>query len=115
MSLAPNIWLAGIFLIVGGAFSFLAALGVLRFPDVYTRLHAAAKAGPVGAGCALLGLAVATLDASVVLRAIAGIAFLVLTSPISAHLLARAAYLAGIRPHTLTKIDVMENEKLSER
>jgi multicomponent Na+:H+ antiporter subunit G len=110
-SLTP--WLAGIFLAVGGAFSCLAGLGLLRFPDVYTRLHAAAKAGPVGAGFALLAVAVSAADAPVMLRALAGIAFLVLTSPVSAHLLARAAYVAGIRPDTLTKVNDLESEKLN--
>ena len=108
-------YLAGILMVVGAVFSLLAAVGVLRFPDVYTRLHAAAKAGPVGAGFVLLAVAVAGSDLAVALRALAGIAFLVLTSPISAHLVARAAYLAGVRPASLTKVNDFENEKSSSR
>jgi multicomponent Na+:H+ antiporter subunit G len=101
----------GIFLIVGALFSLLAAVGVLRFPDLYTRLHAAAKAGTVGAGFVLLALAVSALDPAVALRAVAGVAFLVLTAPIAAHLIARAAYTVGQRPSSLTKINDLENQR----
>jgi multicomponent Na+:H+ antiporter subunit G len=106
-------YISGVFLIVGAIFSLTATIGVLRFPDIYTRLHAAAKAGPVGAGFVLLAVAVAALDAATALRAIIGIVFLVLTAPVAAHLLARAAYLAGVAPDTLTKINDLENERLS--
>jgi multicomponent Na+:H+ antiporter subunit G len=106
-------YVSGAFLIVGAIFSLTATIGVLRFPDVYTRLHAAAKAGPVGAGFVLLAVAVAALDAATALRAIIGILFLILTAPVAAHLLARAAYLVGVAPDTLTKINDLENERLS--
>jgi multicomponent Na+:H+ antiporter subunit G len=99
---------AALLLVAGGLFSFLAALGVLRLPDLYTRMHAASKAGAVGAGLLLLAVAVvslAELDAAVSLRAILGILFLLLTTPVSAHLLARAAYRAGVQPHPLTSIN----------
>ncbi len=106
-------YIAGLLLIVGAAFSLVATIGLLRFPDVYTRLHAAAKAGPVGAGSVLLAVAIYSASFSITLRVLAAIVFLVLTSPISAHLLARAAYSAGIRPNTLTKVNEMEKEELT--
>jgi multicomponent Na+:H+ antiporter subunit G len=106
-------YISGVFLIVGALFSLTATIGVLRFPDLYTRLHAAAKAGPVGAGFVLLAVAVAAFDAATALRAIVGIAFLILTAPVAAHLLARAAYLTDVAPDTLTKINDLENERLS--
>jgi multicomponent Na+:H+ antiporter subunit G len=106
-------YISGVFLIVGAIFSLTATIGVLRFPDVYTRLHAAAKAGPVGAGFVLLAVAIAALDPPTALRAIIGILFLILTAPVAAHLLARAAYLVGVAPDTLTKINDLENERLS--
>ena len=106
-------YISGAFLIVGAIFSLTATIGVLRFPDVYTRLHAAAKAGPVGAGFVLLAVAVAAFDAATALRAMVGIVFLILTAPVAAHLLARAAYLVGVAPDTLTKINDLENERLS--
>lgn len=89
--------LGGGFLILGAIFTLIAALGVIRLPDLYTRMHAASKAGTVGGGLILLAVALVSLDAAVALRALIGILFLLLTTPISAHLLARASYLAGHR------------------
>ena len=108
---------AGVLVVVGSLFCFLAALGVLRFPDVFTRMHAATKAGILGAGLILLGAAVASGDVAVILRAIVGMAFLVLTGPVSAHLLARAALLAGVVPVTTSNIGAapeQNNESASE-
>lgn len=95
----------GVILLLGAAFTLLAALGVLRLPDLYTRMHAASKAGAVGGGLILLAVAILSQDAAVALRAVAGIVFLLLTTPVSAHLLARASHLAGYRPCELTHID----------
>ena len=104
-------YVAGGFLVVGACFSLLAALGLLRLPDIFTRLHAATKAGTVGAGFVLLAVAFGSLDVSVALRALGGIAFIVLTSPIAAHLLARAAYLSDGRSANITVVNELENEK----
>jgi multicomponent Na+:H+ antiporter subunit G len=101
---------AGVLVVIGALFSLIAAIGVLRLPDLYTRMHAATKVGTVGAGFILLGVAAAAFDASVVLRALIGIGFLVLTTPVSAHLLARAAFLTGTRPTWLTYINEAESE-----
>jgi multicomponent Na+:H+ antiporter subunit G len=94
----------GALVVVGSLFCFLAAVGVLRFPDVFTRMHAATKAGILGAGLIVLGAAMASGDLAVILRAVVGMMFLVLTGPVSAHLLARAALAAGITPITATSI-----------
>ena len=94
----------GVLVVVGALFCFLAALGVLRFPDVFTRMHAATKAGVLGAGLILLGAAIASADVAAILRAVAGMVFLVLTGPVSAHLLARAALQSGIKPWTGSNI-----------
>jgi multicomponent Na+:H+ antiporter subunit G len=72
----------------------IAALGVLRLPDLYSRMYAASKASAVRAGL-IIAL---SLDAAVVLRAIIGVLFLISTTPVSPHLLARAACLTGCRP-----------------
>jgi multicomponent Na+:H+ antiporter subunit G len=90
--------LAGLMLVAGSLFALVAAVGLLRFPDLYTRMHAASKAGPLAAGLMLLALALEARDLGVGSRAVAGVVFFLLTAPISAHLLARAAYLVGIRP-----------------
>ena len=59
----------------------------------------------MGAGLILLAVALVSLDGPVVLRALLGILFLVLATPVSAHLLARAALKAGERPEPITNID----------
>ena len=89
--------------VIGSGFSLLASLGLIRFPDLYTRIHAGSKAGAVGAGFILISLAVISLDPAVVLRVVIAILFLLLTTPISAHLLARSAYISGVRPIGITK------------
>ncbi|MGN6103193.1 MAG: monovalent cation/H(+) antiporter subunit G [Devosia sp.] len=101
---------AGALLLIGALFSLLAAIGVLRFPDVYTRLHAAAKTGLVGAGLVLLAAAFLAGDLGQVLRPLAGIAFLVLTTPVAAHLLARAALTSGIPPANITVVNDLVKE-----
>jgi multicomponent Na+:H+ antiporter subunit G len=102
---------AALLLVIGSIFAFLAALGIIRLPDLYTRMHAASKAGVVGAGFMLLAVALASLDGAVILRAILGILFLLLTTPVSAHLLARAAYRAGILPVASTSINDLATDK----
>ena len=97
--------LGGVLLILGAIFTLLAAVGVIRLPDLYTRMHAASKAGAVGGGLVLLSVALISMDTAVSVRALIGIIFLLLTTPVSAHLLARASYLAGYRAHQSTVRD----------
>lgn len=84
-----------VLLLVGSLFGLIAALGVLRLPDLYTRMHAASKAGAVGGGMILLAVALVSFDGAIALRSLLGIAFLLITTPVAAHLLARAHYQAG--------------------
>lgn len=87
--------LAGLSLLAGAVFVLAGAFGVLRFPDVYTRMHAASKAGTLGSGFCLVAVAVHADALDVSTRAVVGLVFFILTAPISAHLLARAAMRAG--------------------
>lgn len=98
-------------LVAGGIFTFLAALGVVRLPDVYTRMHAASKAGTVGSGLMLLAAGLHSLDVAIFTRALAGFLFFVLTAPIAAHLIARAAHEAGYRPTRHTVLDEMRDAR----
>ncbi|BBK41338.1 hypothetical protein STVA_13580 [Allostella vacuolata] len=96
--------LAAAFLLAGGVVIALAALGVARFPDPFTRMHAATKAGVVGCGLILIGTAFSLGTPGGWLTALAAVAFLVATTPIASHLLGRAAYVAGapISPATIS-------------
>ena len=100
-----ELYLGGTLLVLGAAFTLLATIGVVRLPDLYTRMYAASKAGAVGGGLILLAVAVLSQDAAVSVRAIIGVMFVLLTTPVSAHLLARASYLTGYRPCNDTVID----------
>lgn len=97
--------LVAVLLVVGAIFSLLAAIGIIRFPDLYTRMHAASKAGTIGSGLLLLAAGVHSLNPAILIRALAGFFFFVLTAPISAHLLAKAAHQVGYR---LTKLSVID-------
>lgn len=85
-------------LCIGGAlFSLTAAIGLNRLPDFYTRMHAASKAGTVGSGLLLLAVGLYSQELAVFGCAFVGFLFVVLTAPISAHLLAKSAHLAGYK------------------
>ncbi len=99
--------MTGVMVVVGAVFALMAAIGILRFGDVYMRMHAASKAGTVGSGLALLAVALHGGELSVATRAIAGAVFLLLTAPVSAHLLAREFYKAGYRPAPETRPDAL--------
>lgn len=99
--------IVGLMLVVGSYFALVASIGIIRLKDVYIRMHAASKAGTLGSGVMLLALAVYAGELEVVTRAIAGVVFFLLTAPVSAHLLAKAAYVAGYRPCADTKLDAL--------
>jgi len=85
----------GVVLMGGGTlFVFVAGLGVLRLPDVYMRLHASTKAGTLGVALNAAGLVAFYPDLGVLTRAVALVLFLLLTAPIAAHMIGRAAYFA---------------------
>lgn len=81
--------------LAGVIFLFAAALGVLRFKDVLQRMHAATKAGTIGAGLVVLGSLTGASDVETIIIGLLAIAFLLFTAPVSAHLLGRAAYVSG--------------------
>jgi len=83
---------AAVLVLVGSLFMLLAAVGVLRMPDVYMRISAATKAATLGAGCVLVANAVYFGDLGVATRALAILAFILITTPVGGHILGRAAY-----------------------
>ena len=90
-------WAAAALLAVGGLFMLLAAVGVLRMPDVFTRMQATSKAATLGVGCMMLAVAVYFGDLAVATRAMAVVLFTFLTAPIGAHMIGRAAYVGRSR------------------
>ena len=74
-------------MLVGAIFTFIAALGVVRLPDLFMRMHANTKSATLGVGFIMLGAAVYFADVTVTVRALAVVLFLIITAPISLHLL----------------------------
>ena len=96
------------FLVIGSFFALVASIGLLRLPDVYTRMHAASKAGTMGSCLMLIALAIHATDVGTMSRALAGVVFFLLTAPVSSHLLAKAAYAVGYRLHASAVMDDMK-------
>src|SRR5688572_126304 len=88
-------WLSGILFILGAALALLAGVGVLRMPDVFTRMQASTKASTLGLGCLLIALAIRYPETAVVVRAAAIATFMMLTTAVAAHVIARAAARSG--------------------
>ena len=81
--------------LIGVAFLVIASIGLIRFHDPFQRMHAATKAGTVGAASVLLGVAISLGQVSTFVIAVVTIIFLMATMPIAAHLLGRASYVSG--------------------
>ena len=80
----------------GSAFALLAAIGVLRMPDVFTRMQASTKASTLGLGCLLIGAALQMGDFVAFIRVVTIGAFVLLTTPVAGHVIARASYFADV-------------------
>ena len=85
-------------LLVGAVLAVIGAVGVLRFPDFYTRLHAASITDTAAATLALVGMALLAPSWLVVAKLAAVWLFLFLTGPTSSHAVANAAHTAGLQP-----------------
>ncbi|NBB78670.1 MAG: Na+/H+ antiporter subunit G [Verrucomicrobia bacterium] len=90
-------WLTQAFILLGSLSMLLAAIGLLRFPDFYTRAHAGTKAASLGAGFILIGVVLPISDPDINIRVWLTIFFIFLTVPVAGHLLGRAAYLRGLK------------------
>jgi multicomponent Na+:H+ antiporter subunit G len=97
--------IVAVLLVGGGAFALVAGVGLWRLPDVIIRMHASTKAGTLGTGLILAAVAVYYGDPPVILRAAATIAFLLITAPVSAHMIGRAAYRTGVPLSEHTVVD----------
>jgi multicomponent Na+:H+ antiporter subunit G len=82
--------LVGLLLLGGGGFVLIAAIGIVRLPDLLTRMHASTKAGTLGSLLILAALAIFVGTVPVVSKVVATALFLLLTAPIAAHMIGRA-------------------------
>lgn len=84
-------YVIGVIALTGGFFTMIAAAGLVKMPDVFIRMHASTKAGTLGSSLTLLAVALYFADTSVSIKALIGVFFIMLTAPIAAHLIGRAA------------------------
>ena len=103
-------WIVAIFILAGCLFCLVAAVGIIRLPDTLTRMHAATKAGTLGAGMIMAAVAVFFADAGILLRALLGLVFLYMTAPVGAHLIGRAAYRSGMQLSSRTWTDHLHDD-----
>ncbi|MGO1246062.1 MAG: monovalent cation/H(+) antiporter subunit G [Oceanisphaera sp.] len=101
--------ITSIFLLLGSFLMLLSGVGIIRMPDLLTRMHATSKAGALGIGLMTCGFVVFYHDDfGLVVRALAMIVFVIVTAPVAAHVLARAGYFVGIRLWEGTVKDVIK-------
>jgi multicomponent Na+:H+ antiporter subunit G len=105
-------WLVAILLVLGAFFAFVAALGVLRFPDFYTRMHAATKAGAFGATLLLLAAAIHFGSLRAIVTACFIIIFFYLTAPVAAQTIGQAAYRRGVKCWSKTGHDQIAKDEV---
>lgn len=95
---------------IGTVFTIVAVIGVLRLPDIYTRSHAATKSVTFGVLCILSGtfLYFWLIEGDFNIKLLLGILFLFFTAPVGGHVMARAAYISGVKPSDMTGKDELE-------
>ena len=120
-----------IFLVIGLFVNGMSIIGLMRFPDMYTRLHAATKTTTFGSIFVVLGVVLKNMvyfDATsitIIIHSVVALLVIIFTNPISAHAIARASLLSGIKPigvvineydytSQLKTADELELEKVSE-
>lgn len=100
--------LVSAFMLFGAALMLLAAIGIMRLPDLPTRMHASTKSGALGTSLIMVAVALAFQENAVTARALAIISFLILTAPVAAHVIGRAGYFVGVPLWDGTVKDVLK-------
>jgi len=90
--------IGSVLILVGFFFIFVATVGILRFPDFYTRAHAQGKSETLGVALVLLGIAVKTGFSLLSIKLLLILGFVMLANPTATHALGRSAYLSGLKP-----------------
>jgi len=102
--------ISSIFIIIGSVMILISSIGLLRMPDLYMRMSATTKAATLGVGFILIGTAIFFWEVGIVSRLIIIIVFLLLTAPIAAHMIGRAAYIDGVKLWDKTTVDELKDK-----
>ncbi|REK18422.1 MAG: monovalent cation/H(+) antiporter subunit G [Planctomycetota bacterium] len=102
-------WLVVVLITIGTLFSLLAAIGIVRMPDLYMRAQVVTKASTLGTSCLALAAAVSFEGMEPAVRLMLVVAFLFLTAPIAAHMIGRSAKAQGVPLWAGTNLDEMGN------
>lgn len=100
--------LGAIFLLLGGVLSLAAGVGLLRFPDALSRLHAATKPQVLGLVFIVVALAISSRSLTVLFALVPVVLFQMLTAPIAAHMIGRAGYRTKNFRRELLAVDELE-------
>ncbi len=104
-----------IFITIGFAFDFVGCLGLVRLPDVYNRLQAATKCVTVGTCSILFGTFLMVGFTAAGIKCLLCVIFIVLTSPVAAHAVARGAHRAGVKLSQGSVVDRYAEDKEGEK
>jgi multicomponent Na+:H+ antiporter subunit G len=105
--------LTGIFTIIGVFFTVVAAIGLVRLPDIYSRAHAASKSATLGVMFVLFAAVLHVyVDEGVFdARLLLGLFFVLLTAPVGGHLISRAAHAKGVQLWEKSLQDALKEDK----
>lgn len=104
-------WIAAALLVIGSVFSLLASIGVLKMPDLFNRMHTSTKSGTMGVGCILIAVALQSGSLRVMIVSVLVFIFFLLTAPVAAHMIARAAYFTGVPLWKDSVVDDLSKQK----
>ena len=98
-------WIAALFLLAGAGFCLVAGIGIVRMPDVFSRMHAATKAGTMGLALICIAMMVKAERLVELIEPVFVFVFMIATAPVAAHLLGRAALRTGVPLDPETTVD----------
>lgn len=108
-------WVVSILMMLGMFFAFVASLGVVRMPDLYTRIHAATKAGAFGSSLILIATALHFGSVRGLVMAALVVIFFYLTTPVAAQALSDAAHRLKVPQWSGTKLDELAEDEVDDR
>jgi multicomponent Na+:H+ antiporter subunit G len=106
---------SAVFLLIGSFLCISGSIGILRFPDFYTRMHAVGVTDTLGAGMILIGLMIISPDLLVFAKLVMILLFTMLIGPTTSHVLAKAAYHNGLKPEGLESKDLNINAQTNDK